>query len=107
MEFSSVASGYSGDLFGNSKEEHGHCESFIVQHEERNMSSLERRYCPPRYVDTYDNGTIIEGMWRNEIGNACGMLEINQTGSSMFAGRARETREEFENYFVSDVGKVE
>lgn len=83
------------------------CLHNFVQHEERNMPILERRYCHPRYVDTYDNGTIIEGMWRNEIGNACGMLEINQTGSNMFAGRARETREEFENYFVSDVRKVE
>ncbi|CAG2222751.1 unnamed protein product [Mytilus edulis] len=79
----------------------------FVKYEERNVPVLQRRYCPPRYVDTDDNGNIIEGMWRNEIGDASGIVGINQTGSNMFKKRARETREKFENYFVSDIGKVE
>ncbi|VDH94097.1 Hypothetical predicted protein [Mytilus galloprovincialis] len=64
----------------------------FVKYEERNVPVLQRRYFPPRYVDTDDNGNIIEGMWRNEIGDEGGIVGINQTGSNMFKKkRARET----------------
>lgn len=64
----------------------------------RNVPVFRRRYCPSRYVDTDDKGNTIEGMW---------LMKLVMRGAACLIEDLGETREKFENYFMSDTGKSE
>ena len=64
----------------------------------------QTRYIPPNAVDRENSsGVVSSGDWRGESSN---MRTINRVSSNMASRQAVEIRDNFNEYFLSDQGKV-
>lgn len=73
----------------------------------RRNSVAATNYCPPGTFDTEDpaSGEVIEGRWRANVQGDCGLFRLQNVPRN--AKRAAKViRDNFKEYFVSDVGKV-
>lgn len=70
------------------------------------MSSNERKYCPPHFVDQEVNGIITPGQWRNEeLGPH--IVRIGQVGSNRTSYTANVQRDTLRKYFMTNIGAVD
>ena len=64
------------------------------------------RYVPQSYIDRENEGIIVNGNWRTELGNESRLHKIRKTASNMHSSTAKSIRSELIDYFISDVGLV-
>lgn len=65
-----------------------------------------RQYCPPYFVDRYDEeNNIIPGECRNDAMPAH-IHPVQRTGANRAAGNAIALRNNIAEYFLSDIGQV-
>lgn len=56
--------------------------------------------------ENLETGEMIHGSWRNEELAAESFLPLSQQGSNNYSKNAKEVREEYREYFVSNLGEV-
>ena len=62
-------------------------------------------YCPASYVDLENAVGTTPGEWRRHA-HAEGLVLIGHTGSNNYSKTAKQVRDDFKNYFMSD-GQVD
>ena len=67
--------------------------------------STSCEYCPADFIDSEVEGTLTNGGWRNNSATQA-MLPISQMGSNNYSRSAKETRDNFRDYFCSAAGSV-
>lgn len=70
------------------------------------MTKATATYAPNPLVDRYgSDGTLIPGEWRNEpMRESCELME--EIATKYVPESAKQIREEFENYFMSNIGEL-
>ena len=63
-------------------------------------------YCPHGFADSLKNGILKEGTWRNENDIDCTLKGIKRVGSNNSTIEAKEVRDNFCQYFLTDYGSV-
>ena len=77
-----------------------------LQRKDNTSDSAQRLYCPTGYVDSYDSeGQLVRGQWRLDATD--NVPSLTQLSGNRTSRMAAEVRDEFANYFVSNVGEVE
>lgn len=81
--------------------------SCVLHNYLRSTSTTRQIYTPPDMIDFEDvqSGHIIPGSWRADQPTQS-MLPVNPGGSNFYSTKAKEVRQEFEQYFVSEQGAV-
>ena len=65
-----------------------------------------QRYCPPGFTDhESDNGDMIRGTWRDEVGQNMSLQPVGRVGSNNHGVCALSVREDFKRYF-NTIGAV-
>ena len=65
-----------------------------------------KMYCPHNFGDHVINGILREGIWRNEDNFQGEFCDIRRVSSNNFTLEAKEVRDNFCEYFMTDAGFV-
>ena len=65
----------------------------------------KKMYCPQGFADHIRDGCLREGSWRTENID-CAFRDIGRVGTNNFTNEAKEVRENFCEYFMSNFGSV-
>ena len=65
-----------------------------------------KMYCPHNFGDHVVNGILREGTWRNEDNFEGAFCDIRRVSSNNFTLEAKEVRDNFCEYFMTDAGSV-
>ena len=73
----------------------------------RRNSATKQLYSPRGTLDfkNTDDGTVMEGEWRREIKNDCGIVKLAKTPRNR-GNDAKKIRDTFLDYFMSNEGRV-
>ena len=72
----------------------------------RHVATESNRYCPYGYTDMETPQSSRPGDWRNEVVGDQGLVPISQIGSNNYTRNAKEVRNDFRDFFVSQNGQV-
>ena len=78
--------------------------NFLIK--EQSINTGNYAYCPVDFVDQESARGQIPGNWRREIGDFQGLVPMGNQGSNNFNRTAKEVRDAFKDFFISDVGAV-
>ena len=62
-------------------------------------------YCPPDYVDQEMSQGLSPGSWLNEATEIQGLVYLRAQGSNYSTRSAKEVRNDFKDFFISEHGK--
>ncbi|XP_057302861.1 uncharacterized protein LOC130637024 [Hydractinia symbiolongicarpus] len=65
-----------------------------------------KMYCPSGFGDCVTNGMLKEGSWRDEENFQGALLDIKRVPLNNFTLQAKEVRDSFCEYFMTDIGCV-
>ena len=65
-----------------------------------------KMYCPHGFGDCVTNGILREGTWRNEDNFQGAFCEIGRMGANNFSLEAKEVRDNFREYFMTEADSV-
>ena len=64
------------------------------------------RYCPRDFVDRENSSVRQAGQWRSDINDVHGLVPIQFQGSHNYSRSAKITRDDFKDFFNSEVGAL-